>query len=47
MKETDDSSTMIYVSVGEEFAFDHIPSAIHIPYDRVAVRVNKFIAMKN
>ena len=46
MKETLESSTIVDVRTAEEFAGEHFPDAINIPFDQVAVRINEFKEMK-
>ena len=46
MKERFKSASIVDVRTPEEFATEHIPDAINIPYDQVAQRINEFKEMQ-
>ncbi len=45
MKETYKKATMVDVRTVDEFAGEHFPNAINIPFDQVAQRINDFKEM--
>jgi len=45
MKLINDNTTIVDVRTPEEYAVEHIPSAINIPLDQVAQRINEFKEM--
>ena len=46
MKESFETATIVDVRTPEEYAGEHIPNAINIPYDQVAQRINEFKRMQ-
>ena len=46
MKESFETATIVDVRTPEEYAGEHIPNAINIPYDQVAQRINEFKEMQ-
>lgn len=45
MELINDNTTIVDVRTPEEYAVEHIPSAINIPLDQVAQRINEFKEM--
>lgn len=45
MELINDNTTIVDVRTLEEYAVEHIPSAINIPLDQVAQRINEFKEM--
>ena len=46
MEETFEKATIVDVRTPEEFASEHMPNAINIPYDEVAQRIDEFKEMQ-